>query len=159
LSGKPQIKYQSGDQTLLNEVRSLWEELNQYHCERSEHFKEHYLTMTWQKRRYTLLKRASGGALYVEIAHEELTGRQVGYIVASLNVDKTGEVESIYVQTPYRGMGIGDRFMRDALDWMEQNGAKEKQVEVSVGNEERWGFYGRYGFMPRKTLLKQVKKA
>jgi hypothetical protein len=34
----------------------------------------------------------------------------------------------------------------------------EKVVEVSVGNESAWGFYGRYGFLPRKTLLKQVKK-
>jgi ribosomal protein S18 acetylase RimI-like enzyme len=158
LSEKPKIKYQSGDQNLLNDVRSLWEELNQYHCERSKHFREHYLAMTWQKRRYTLLKRANGGALYVEIAYDELTKHQVGYVVASLNLDKTGEVESIYVQAPYRGMSIGDRFMKDALEWMEQKGAKEKQVEVSIGNEERWRFYSRYGFMPRKTLLKQIKK-
>ncbi len=115
--------------------------------------------MTWQKRRYTLIKRATGGAIFVEIAQEESNGRQIGYIVASVNIEKTGEVESIYVQAPFRGRGIGDRFMRDALAWMEQSGAKKKQVEVSVGNEERWGFYARYGFMPRKTLLKQVKKA
>jgi len=158
LTEKPKIYYSNGDQTMLNEVRSLWEELNQYHCEHSEHFKEHYLNMTWQKRRYTLLKRATGGALYVEIARDEMTGRQVGYVVASLNVDKTGEIESIYVQTPYRGLGIGDKLMSDSLVWMEQNGVNEKQVEVSVGNEVAWGFYGRFGFMPRKTLLKQVKK-
>jgi diamine N-acetyltransferase len=159
LSDKPKIKYQNDNQTILNELRSLWEELNQYHCERSEHFKEHYMHMTWHKRKYTLLKRATGGALFVEIALDELDGRKVGYVIASVTSDKTGEIESIYIQETYRGMGIGDRLMRDALAWMEQKGAKEKQVEVSVGNEAKWGFYGRYGFMPRKTLLKQVKKA
>jgi diamine N-acetyltransferase len=158
LTEKPKINYHIGDQTMLNEVRSLWEELNQYHCERSEHFKEHYLNMTWQKRRYTLLKRATGGALYVEFAQDEKMGRQVGYIICSVNVDKTGEIESIYVQAPYRGLGIGDKLMTDSLAWMERNGVNEKQVEVSVGNEVAWGFYGRYGFLPRKTLLKQVKK-
>ncbi len=115
--------------------------------------------MTWQKRRYTLLKRATGGALFVEIAQDENMDRRIGYVVASLNVDKIGEIESIYVQLPYRGLGVGDKLMTDSLDWMEQNGGIEKQVEVSVGNEIAWGFYGRYGFMPRKTLLKQIKKA
>jgi len=158
LTEKPKIKYRNGNQTILNEVRSLWEELNQYHCECSKHFKEHYLNMTWQKRRYTLLKRATDGALFVEIAQDENTDRQIGYVIASLNVDKIGEIESIYVQLPYRSLGIGDKLMKDSLGWMEQNGVNEKQVEVSVGNEIAWGFYGRYGFMPRKTLLKQIKK-
>ena len=114
--------------------------------------------MTWQKRRYTLLKRATDGALFVEIAQDENTDRQIGYVIASLNVDKIGEIESIYVKLSYRGLGIGDKLMKDSLGWMEQNGVNEKQVEVSVGNEIAWGFYGRYGFMPRKTLLKQIKK-
>lgn len=154
---KLKIKYCSSDQTILNEVRSLWEELNKYHCEYSKHFREHYLAMTWQKRRYTLLKRATGGAMFIEIAQDESTARQVGYIIATVNSDGIGEVESIYVQASHRRLGIGDRLMRDALSWMEKNGARERQVEVSVGNEVVWGFYGRYGFMPRKTLLKQVK--
>jgi ribosomal protein S18 acetylase RimI-like enzyme len=136
----------------------MWEELNRYHCDRSQHFKEHYLAMTWQKRKYTLLKKTVGGAMQVEIAVEETSGRKVGYIVSTVNSEKIGEVESIYVNENYRGMGIGDQLMRDALDWMGQTGAISKQVEVSVGNEVAWGFYGGYGFLPRKTLLKQVKR-
>jgi diamine N-acetyltransferase len=155
---KPKIQYSHGDQKLLDQVRAMWEELNRYHCERSEHFKEHYLGMTWQKRKYALKKKASGGVLSVEIAVDESAGRQVGYVISSVNKEKTGEVESIYVKSPYRGMGIGDQLMRRALKWMDQNGVVTKQVEVSVGNEVAWGFYGRYGFLPRKTLLKQVKK-
>jgi ribosomal protein S18 acetylase RimI-like enzyme len=41
---------------------------------------------------------------------------------------------------------------------MEQKNAAAKVVEVSVGNEGAWGFYGRYGFLPRKTFLEQTKK-
>ncbi len=44
--------------------------------------------------------------------------------------------------------------IQKALDWMEQNGATEKIVVVSVGNEKVWDFYGRFGFLPRKTVLK-----
>ena len=34
----------------------------------------------------------------------------------------------------------------------------EKVVEASVGNEQVFGFYGRYGFLPRLIQLKQIKK-
>jgi hypothetical protein len=40
---------------------------------------------------------------------------------------------------------------------MDQSGALEKIVETSIGNEQAWRFYGRFGFLPRKTILKQVK--
>ena len=155
---KPKIIHIHGDQTMLDQVRAKWEELNHYHCDRSEHFKQHYLAMTWQKRKYTLLKKASGGAMYVDIAINSSSHYPVGYVIGSVNAEKTGEIESIYVDVEYRGIGIGDKLIKEALAWMDQNGAISKQVEVSVGNEVAWKFYGRYGFLPRKTLLKQVKK-
>jgi hypothetical protein len=40
---------------------------------------------------------------------------------------------------------------------MDQKGSVEKIVEVSYGNEVAWKFYGQFGFLPRKTVLKQVK--
>ena len=55
-------------------------------------------------------------------------------------------------------MGIGGVLMRAALSWMEDKAVLEKVVEVSVGNEAAWGFYDQFGFKPRLTLLKQVKK-
>jgi diamine N-acetyltransferase len=157
-ANKPQINYAQGDQKVLDQVRAMWEELNRYHCERSQHFKQHYLEMTWQKRRYTLLKKAVGGMLLVEVASDEFAGQKVGYAISSINDEKTGELESLYVDAAYRGSGIGDRLMQDALKWMDINGAVSKQVEVSVGNEVAWGFYGRFGFKPRKTMLKQIEK-
>jgi ribosomal protein S18 acetylase RimI-like enzyme len=41
---------------------------------------------------------------------------------------------------------------------MDKEGAAEKIVEVGAGNEQAWGFYEKYGFLPRKTVLKQVNK-
>ncbi len=155
---KSKITYIHGGQNLLDQVRAMWEELNRYHCECSTHFREHYLGMTWQKRKYTLKKHALDGVLSVEIALDGSTGQKVGYVISTVNKDGTGEVESIYVDATYRGLGIGDQLMHKTLEWMDQNGATAKQVEVSVGNEVAWGFYGRYGFLPRKTLLKQLKR-
>ena len=151
------IKYLHGDQTLLSQIKPLWEQLNQYHCDRSEHYKEHYKAMTFEKRCKGLLEKAVGGQLRVDLAVDEATGQGIGYIISTLNAEKVGEVESVYVDTAYWCNGVGDQLMRNALAWMDQNGVTSKQVEVSVGNEVAWGFYGRFGFMPRKTVLKQKK--
>lgn len=31
--------------------------------------------------------------------------------------------------------------------------------EVAAGNEKAWEFYEKYGFLPRKTILKQVRNS
>jgi len=156
-SVKPKIKYINGNQSLLEDIKDLWEALNLYHCNRSEHFKSHYQNMTFNKRKADLIKKAVGGEMLVDLAVDEATGRPVGYVIGSLNAEKIGEIESVYVDEPYRRMGVGGKLIRTVLAWMEQKGAMEKIVEVSYGNEVAWKFYGRFGFLPRKTVLKQVK--
>lgn len=157
-SVNPKIKYVQGDQTMLNDIKEMWEELNLYHCERSEHFKPHYRAMTFAKRKVVLLRKAECGEMRVDIALNEATGQKVGYIVSTVNCENVGEIQSIYVDAVYRRMGIGKTLMRNALSWMEEKAVAEKVVEVSVGNETAWGFYGQFGFKPRLTLLKYVKE-
>ena len=94
----------------------------------------------------------------VDMAVDEATGKRVGYIVSTVSCENVGEIQSVYVDTAYRRMGIGGALMRKALSWMEEKTVSEKVVEVSVGNETAWGFYGQFGFKPRLTLLKQVKE-
>ena len=94
----------------------------------------------------------------VKIAVDEATGKCVGYIVSTVNTEHVGELQSVYVEADYRRTGVGGTLMQKALAWMDQQGAVEKAVEVSYGNECAWDFFGRFGFMRRLTLLKQVKK-
>jgi len=153
----PKIKYVCGDLNILDELKDLWEELNRYHCERSEHFKPHYLSMTFEKRKADLKKKAEGGEMRVDFAIDESTRQGIAYIVSTINPAKVGEIDSVFVEEHYRRMGVGGKLMQNALTWMDERGAVEKHVEVSFGNESAWGFYGRFGFLPRKTTLKQVK--
>jgi diamine N-acetyltransferase len=148
------VRYISGNEELLDKIEPLWTLLNQQHLRLSKHFKNYYLDMTFQKRKITLLKKAQDGKLRVDIANAD---QPVGYCVSSINTQKEGVIESLFVDKNYRLTGIGDALIRKAIDWLDNEGATSKIVEVSVGNEEAFGFYERYGFLPRKTMLKQVK--
>lgn len=152
----PNIKYTFTDESEIDQIRPLWEGLNRLMGERTIHFKGHFAAMTWQKRRSELFKKAGCGQLRLDIALDAEAA--VGYLVSSLSSEKLGTVESIFVSEAYRGLGIGESLMTRALTWMDENGAAEKVLEVTVGNEQVYGFYGRFGFMPRQTLLKQIKK-
>ncbi len=159
-AAKPKIKYIHGDQTLLDEIKPMWEGLNSLMGERSTYFREHFAAMTFAKRKADLLDKAAKGLMRVELAVDKESGQNVGYLVSSVNLHKrVGEVESLFVTQAYRGLGIGDQLMKNALSWMDQNGAVEKIVEATVGNEQALGFYGRYGFLPRLIQLRQLKKA
>ncbi len=150
------VKFIDGDESLLDEIGVLWEALNSHHLELSANFKLHYQDITFEKRKADLLKKAAAGKMRVDLAVDE-NGQNVGYCVSSLNQDAIGEVESIFVDADHRRSGIGDSLMKKTLCWLDQQGAVTKIVEVASGNEEAFCFYEKYGFHPRKTLLKQMK--
>ena len=151
------ITYISGDECLLDKIQPLWEQLNKHHLKLSPNFKQYYRDMTFQKRKAQLLKKVVEGQIRVDLAVDEASNQTVGYCVTSLNKEKSGIIESIYVVKAYRNIGIGDALIKKALNWLDQNDAVEKIVEVGSGNEAVFGFYERYGFLPRKTMLKQIK--
>ena len=153
---KRSVNFIHGDEALLDQIRILWEALNSHHLELSINFKQYYQDMTFEKRKADLLKKAIAGKMRVDLAVDEVIGQNVGYCVSSLNQEKIGEVESIFVDSNYRGSGMGDSLMKKALCWMDQEGAVAKIVEVASGNEEAFYFYAKYGFLPRKTMLKQM---
>ncbi len=154
---KPKIKYTHGNQKILDEIKTLWEGLNEHHMLLSPYFKQHYQTLTFGARKAELQKKAKQTQMRIDLATDKAAAQHVGYIVSSIDKAKTGEIDSIFVVPYYRGFGIGDALMKNSLQWMDKKRAVTKIVEVGVGNEQAFGFYSRYGFYPRKTLLKQIK--
>jgi ribosomal protein S18 acetylase RimI-like enzyme len=158
MRNKPKIKYVCGNEALLDSIRLLWQSLNQNHLDLSPHFKQDYVEMNFEKRKASLLKKAESAELRVDIAVDAITRQNVGYCISSIDEEKTGEIESIFVASNYRGWGIGDSLMRTVLTWMDEKGTLAKIVEVAAGNEQAFSFYNRYGFFTRKTVLKQIMK-
>jgi ribosomal protein S18 acetylase RimI-like enzyme len=114
--------------------------------------------MTFEKRKAYFEQEASAGTLCIDLAFDvKNRDRYVGYCVSSLSKEKTGEIESIFVDDAYRSCGIGSTLVTRALVWLDENGSTRNRVSVSEGNESVWDFYKKFGFYPRLTVLEQKK--
>jgi diamine N-acetyltransferase len=142
----------------LDLVAPLWMKLRLHHKERvPEIFKDNFGRVTFESRKKQLLEISLKGAILIDLARDNNTGNLVGYCVSSITENKQGEIESIYIEKDYRRMGIGDRFMKKALEWMDARDVTRKIIGVAVGNEEAFGFYAKYNFYPRVSILTQVE--
>lgn len=141
----------------IDQIRPLWEQLALHHKSTSTHFKEVYDHFTFEKRRADLLNKSRGGLLRVDIAKDHDTGKNVGYCVSSMK-ENEGEIDSLFIDRDYRSAGIGSIFMERALAWMDGQHAIVKRVAVAAGNEGAFGFYEKFGFLPRQVILEQKKK-
>ncbi|RPI39740.1 MAG: GNAT family N-acetyltransferase [Methanoregulaceae archaeon] len=62
----------------------------------------------------------------LDLVRDTITGRYIGYCVCSVSADKTGEVESFFVEAPYRLAGIGTTLLTRGLAGMDTLGAVRK---------------------------------
>jgi len=153
----PKIRFISGSEDIIDEIAPLWTGLNEYMMMKSRDFKAHFLEMNFERRKADLLRKSKDGKMRVDIAVEGDSERRIGYCVSSVNNDKVGEVESIFVDPDFRDHGIGGSLMKRAISWLDDEGASSMVVEVTVGNEGVLEFYARYGLLPRKIVLLQTK--
>ena len=110
--------------------------------------------MTFFQRKSYWLINLKSGQLRIDLPQIEDSHAVVGYCVTIINED-LGEIESLYVDQPFRKMGIGNCLVTRALNWLNNQSVKTKRVNVAVGNEEVLRFYGRHGFLPRSITLEQ----
>lgn len=148
------IDYIEGGVESLDLIAPLWAELTDHHRALSEHFAEAIAQRTFAARKAELAAKGGQGHLRVDLARIS-SGEYVGYCVSTIDGNRIGEVDSIFVQPPVRKQGIGDALMRRAMRWMEEVGTQSRIVEVAWGNNDVWSFYQRYGFLPRSVRLVQ----
>ena len=80
----------------------------------------------------------------------------IGYCVSSVSSKNEGEIESIYIEKEYRKQRYRGQVYENSFSWMDARGVTVKTIGVAVGNEEAFGFYQKYGFYPRVTILRQA---
>jgi ribosomal protein S18 acetylase RimI-like enzyme len=152
------IEYRRTDIREIDGIRPLWLLLNEYMSTQTKNFQSHFEQMTFEKRKAYFEQVASAGSLCIDLAFDVRDrDRYVGYCVSSLSQEKTGEIESIFVDDAYRSQGIGSALVSRALGWLDENGSTRNRVSVSEGNESVWNFYKKFRFYPRMTVIEQKK--
>ena len=143
----------------IHQLESLWNKLRLHHLDNTIHFKNHFQVQEFDGRIKPLLEKATEGEIRIEVAKDALTKQWIGYCISSIVAKPVaqGEIESLYVDKGYRGMKIGDSFMRNALQWMDERKVQQKVVAVVAGNESALPFYAKYGFFCRVLVLHQTQ--
>ncbi len=151
------IEYRTTDAKDLELIRPLWEKLNEHHRHVATMFRSYYERTTFNDRKANFEKIAAAGSLRLDLAFDPEVGRYVGYCISSLSQEKTGQIESIFVERVYRSLGIGSALVARALAWLDANGSVRNRVFVATGNERAWDFYRKVRFYPRMTVLEEKR--
>ena len=135
-------------------IKPLWEQLNTLHNDKSVFFKSEYENFTFENRLESIYKKAQEGIIKVDLLLDKKTGNHIGYCLSSIR-DNLGEIESIFIEKEYRKLKLGDKLMKNTLDWFKSYSIKNIQINVAYANDEALPFYERYGFRVRGYILKR----
>ena len=151
------VEYRPTDLREIDLIRPLWEKLNAHHRNNARAFRDLYRTWTFEDRKAYFEKVAGAGDLRLDLAVDPASGQCLGYCVSSFSQDGTGEIESVFVEEPYRSQGIGTNLITRALAWLDLHHPERVRVSVADGNEEAFPFYRKFGFYPRLTVLERKR--
>ncbi len=82
----------------------------------------------------------------------------IAYCISTIDKDdkKTGEIDSLYVDTSSRNSGVGKVLMDKAIEWLISKGTQTQRLVVGIGNEDVLSFYEQFHFYPRSIKLERV---
>jgi diamine N-acetyltransferase len=136
-------------------IKPLWKKLNIVHMADSHYFKEYYRTMTFEKRIGKFVT-FSADAVFIEGVFSSSSTTPVGYCISTVEKEK-GEIDSLFIEEPYRKCGYGAQLVGNSIQWLKERGCTTIRVAVAEGHESVFGFYKQFGFYPRLTYL-QLKE-
>jgi ribosomal protein S18 acetylase RimI-like enzyme len=122
----------------------------------SQFFKEYYRTLSFEERAEKFTAAAADDIL-IEGIFPDGCDRPVGYCVSTVEEGR-GEIDSLYLEEPYRDNGYGKQLVERGLHWLRSKGCTTIRVAVAAGHESVFGFYEKLGFYPKMTVL-QWKEA
>jgi diamine N-acetyltransferase len=146
-----------GDPTGLDILCPLWEKLTRYDGEVTPLFKKYFERRDFIERMHSVRELALKGSLKIDLVRINGADRLMGYCLSSISEEKTGKIESFYLEPELRGRGAGSFLMQSALGWMESHLVVKKTLMAAAGYTRALAFYSGFNFYPRNTILQQVE--
>ncbi len=133
------------------QVSNLWRKLNTLHQSHSIHFRDQFSNFSFAER-IANLKMKEKVKIFC-VAKQDII---FGYCIASIH-DKTGELDSLYIEDEMRASGTGSALVNMVLQWFNNERVEKSTVAVVYGNEEALPFYRKHGFRERLIILEKAK--
>jgi len=140
----------------IDSIQPLWEKLNLTHMDLSTNFRSRYQEANWERRKTKLIEKSE--EIFLDtIVDQDLI---IGYCISTIDKEnnKTGEIDSIYIDETHRKCGLGKTLINRALDWLISKGTTEQKLLVGVGNERVLDFYKQVNFLPLHIVLQRIDK-
>lgn len=135
-------------------LKNLWEKNRLYHEKTSEYFGYVYQSICFEERMEKL--RNMNMEMYkVSIYRDD--EKVIGYCISTIE-NGIGEIESIHVDEPKRGNGIGEKLIKRHLNWLNEMNCKSIGLTVSQENKLAIKFYKKLGFYPCTLHMEQLHK-
>ncbi len=88
----------------------------------------------------------------------EADGEVIGYantwtVYSMWSRGKALTIDDLYVASPYRRSGIGEKIMECLIDFAEKNGYTRVQLHTELSNERAQGLYRKMGFSDEKMMF------
>lgn len=147
------IEYVIGGIELLDSIDFLWVKLNNLHANVSEYFSDQFSNTEFIIRRQNLVQKSNGGELRIEVVNSN--SKPIGYCISTIDNNRVGEIDSIYIEEQFRQRRIGHHLIQSAIQWMDIEKVSKKTIVVVSGNESVFPFYQKYGFYLRTSTLVQ----
>ena len=95
---------------------------------------------------------------FVAEAGNEVIAYLAGYLHGPGEVRPiiSAELESMFVQRPWRSTGVGSQLIDAFLAWARAEGASRMSVTAYASNARAVAFYQRAGFQPRSVILEKI---
>jgi len=135
-------------------IKPLWEKLKFIHLDKSVYFKNKFKKFTFDQRMEQIYEKSQNGVIKFDMILDNDNGNYVGYCLSSMK-NNFGEIESIFVEDEYRMLRLGDKLMKNALNWFELNKITNISISVVYANDDVLPFYERYGFHVGNYILKR----
>ena len=158
LTGPPDVEIVEGGEGRLDDVESLWRDMQDYHASVAGRAREvaafRPSEESWQRRRAEFAEwmRAGEGRLLIA----ERDGSPVGFAFfricegdLSFETDeRMGELEALSVEPELRRWGVGSLLMEAVEQRLTDAGVGFLGLAVVSGNSDALSFYERWGIVP-----------
>ena len=138
---------------IINEFGPLWvDHINYVNSIQNFPYKKASLKMFKEKLYKALKKYPKAHVLFTARDNDKL----IGYVQVGIR-DKHGHIISFHLLKEYRRKGIGGKLIKEAVNWLWNNGAKEIELGAQGGNEAAVAFYKKHGFEIEGYTLRHKK--